>query len=31
MLQQLYITDGKITDSGQGQALVWVYTAPDEA
>ena len=31
MLQQLYITDGKITDSGQGDAPVWVYTAPDEA
>ncbi len=31
MLKQLYITDGKITDSGQGEALVWVYTAPDEA
>lgn len=31
MLKQLYITDGKITDSGQGQAVVWVYTAPDEA
>lgn len=31
MLKQLYITDGKVTDSGQGEALVWVYTAPDEA
>ncbi|MEN6575383.1 MAG: magnesium transporter CorA family protein [Phycisphaerales bacterium] len=31
MLQQLYITDGKVTDSGQGEASVWVYTAPDEA
>jgi magnesium transporter len=31
VLKQLYITDGKITDSGQGEALVWVYTAPDEA
>jgi magnesium transporter len=31
MLKQLYITDGKITDSGQGEALVWIYTAPDEA
>ncbi|MEN6426128.1 MAG: magnesium transporter CorA family protein [Phycisphaerales bacterium] len=30
MLQQLYITDGKVTDSGQGEASVWVYTAPDE-
>lgn len=31
MLQRLYITDGKVTDSGQGEASVWVYTAPDEA
>jgi len=31
MLQQLYITDGKVTDSGQGEAPVWVYTSPDEA
>lgn len=30
MLTQLYITDGKVTDSGQGEAPVWVYTAPDE-
>ncbi len=31
MLQRLYITDGKVIDSGQGEASVWVYTAPDEA
>lgn len=31
MLKQLYITDGKVTDCGQGEAPVWVYTAPDEA
>jgi len=31
MLKQLYITDGKITETGQGDAPVWVYTAPDEA
>jgi magnesium transporter len=31
MLQRLYMTDGKVTDSGQGEAPVWVYTAPDEA
>jgi len=31
MLKQLYITDGKITDTGSGEAPVWVYTAPDEA
>jgi len=31
MLKQLYITDGKVTESGQGEAPVWVYTAPDEA
>jgi len=31
MLQQLYIMDGKVTDHGQGEAPVWVYTAPDEA
>ncbi len=30
MLKQSYITDGKVTDSGQGEAPVWVYTAPDE-
>lgn len=30
MLTQLYITDGKLTDTGQGEAPVWVYTAPDE-
>ncbi|MEN6336448.1 MAG: magnesium transporter CorA family protein [Phycisphaerales bacterium] len=31
MLKQLYITDGKVTDSGQGEAPVWVYTTPDDA
>jgi magnesium transporter len=31
VLKQLYITDGKVTDSGQGEAPVWVYTAPDDA
>ena len=31
MLQELYITDGKITHNGQGETPVWVYTAPDEA
>jgi magnesium transporter len=31
MLKQLYITDGRVTESGEGEAPVWVYTAPDEA
>jgi magnesium transporter len=31
MLTQLYIKDGKLTESGEGDAPVWVYTAPDEA
>jgi magnesium transporter len=31
VLKQLYITDGKVTDSGQGEAPVWVYTTPDDA
>ena len=31
MLTQLYIKDGKLTETGEGEALVWVYTAPDEA
>jgi magnesium transporter len=31
MLKQLYITDGKVTENGVGDAPVWVYTAPDEA
>jgi len=31
VLKQLYITDGKVTDSGQGDAPVWVYTTPDDA
>jgi magnesium transporter len=30
MLKQLYITDGKITDKGEGEAPVWVYTNPDD-
>jgi magnesium transporter len=30
MLMQLYITDGKLTEAGAGEAPVWVYTAPDE-
>ncbi len=31
MLTRLYIRDGKLTESGEGDAPVWVYTAPDEA
>jgi magnesium transporter len=31
MLKQLYITDGKVTENGQGETPVWVYTSPDEA
>lgn len=31
MLTQLYIKDGKLTETGEGEAPVWVYTAPDEA
>ncbi len=31
MLTQLYIKDGKLTETGEGNAPVWVYTAPDEA
>lgn len=31
MLQRLYITDGKVTNGGQGETPIWVYTAPDEA
>jgi len=31
MLTQLYIKDGKLTETGEGDAPVWVYTAPDEA
>jgi len=31
MLKQLYIKDGKITEIGEGEAPVWVYTAPDDA
>jgi magnesium transporter len=30
MLTQLYITDGRLTETGTGEAPVWVYTAPDE-
>jgi len=30
MLTQLYIKDGKLTETGAGEAPVWVYTAPDE-
>jgi len=31
MLTQLYIKDGKLTETGGGEAPVWVYIAPDEA
>jgi magnesium transporter len=31
MLTQLYIKDGRLTETGAGDAPVWVYTAPDEA
>jgi magnesium transporter len=31
MLTQLYIKDGRLTETGEGAAPVWVYTAPDEA
>ena len=31
MLTQLYITDGKLTETGEGDAPVRVYVAPDEA
>jgi magnesium transporter len=31
MLTHLYIKDGKLTETGEGEAPVWVYTAPDEA
>jgi magnesium transporter len=31
MLTQLYIRDGRLTETGEGDAPVWVYTAPDEA
>jgi magnesium transporter len=31
MLTQLYIKDGRLTETGAGEAPVWVYTAPDEA
>ena len=31
MLTRLYIKDGRLTETGEGEAPVWVYTAPDEA
>jgi magnesium transporter len=31
MLSQMYIKDGRLTDTGEGDAPVWVYTAPNEA
>jgi magnesium transporter len=31
MLKKLYITDGKLTESGNGEPVVFVYTAPDES
>ena len=31
MLTQLYIKDGRLTETGEGEAPVWVYTSPDEA
>jgi magnesium transporter len=31
MLTQLYIKDGRLTETDAGEAPVWVYTAPDEA
>jgi magnesium transporter len=31
MLTQLYIKDGRLTEIGEGEAPVWVYTAPEEA
>jgi magnesium transporter len=31
MLTQLYIKEGRLTETGEGDAPVWVYTAPDEA
>lgn len=31
MLTQLYIKDGRLTETGEGDAPVWVYTSPDEA
>jgi len=30
MLTRLYIKDGRLTETGEGEAPVWVYTAPDE-
>ncbi|MBM4024208.1 MAG: magnesium transporter CorA family protein [Planctomycetes bacterium] len=29
-MTKLYIKDGRLTDTGEGEAPVWVYTAPDE-
>jgi magnesium transporter len=31
MQRKLYISDGKLTESGEGEAVVFVYFAPDEA
>ncbi|MBN1972437.1 MAG: magnesium transporter CorA family protein [Sedimentisphaerales bacterium] len=31
MQRKLYISNGKIADSGEGEAAVYVYSAPDEA
>ncbi len=31
MLTRLYIKDGRLAETGEGEAPVWVYTAPDEA
>jgi len=31
MLRKLYISSGKLVESGEGEAVVCVYTAPDEA
>ena len=31
MLTQLYIKDGRLTETGDGEAPVWVYVTPDEA
>lgn len=31
MQRKLYISNGKITEAGEGEAVVYVYSAPDEA
>jgi magnesium transporter len=31
MQRKLYISDGKVVEKGEGQAVVFVYAAPDEA